>query len=308
MLVLESPRLMLRHFEPGDLEPLAALYSDPDIRRYYPDGVRTLEETREELEWFRSGHPERPELGLWATIYKPTARLIGRCGLLPWTLDGVDEVEVAYLIDKRLWGQGLATEAAGAIASHAHARLGLPRLVCLILPGNGASCRVAEKIGMRYERALGPEHAHAALYSRPAAAPYAAAPREERVDVFFYGLFMDEHVLAAQGIQATKPRRAYAEGLRLRIGQRATLVREGGARAHGMVYALTRVELERLYAQPGLEAYRAEPIEVRVFDGSTLTAMCYNLGAAPELEEANTEYAARLRDVLTRLGFPHEWT
>jgi RimJ/RimL family protein N-acetyltransferase len=63
MLVLESPRLMLRHFEPGDLQPLAALYSDPDIRRYYPDGVRTLEETREELEWFRSGHPDRPELG-----------------------------------------------------------------------------------------------------------------------------------------------------------------------------------------------------------------------------------------------------
>jgi len=175
MLVLESSRLILRHFEPDDLGPLAALYSDPDIRRYYPNGVRTLEETREELEWFRSGHPERPELGLWATIYKPTARLIGRCGLLPWTLNGVDEVEVAYLIDKKLWGQGLATEASGAIASHAHARLGLPRLVCLILPGNAASCRVAEKIGMRYERKLGAEHAHAAVYSRPAAAPYAAA-------------------------------------------------------------------------------------------------------------------------------------
>lgn len=66
MLVLESSHLMLRHFEPDDLGPLAALYSDPDIRRYYPDGVRTLEETREELEWFRCGHPERPELGLWA--------------------------------------------------------------------------------------------------------------------------------------------------------------------------------------------------------------------------------------------------
>ena len=130
----------------------------------------------------------------------------------------------------------------------------------------------------------------------------------ERVDVFFYGLFMDEQVLAAQGIQATQPRRAYAEGLKLRIGQRATLVPEGGARAYGMVYALTKAELERLYAQPGLEAYRAEPIEVRVFDGSNLTAMCYNLAAAPEREETNAEYAARLRDVLTRLGFPQEWT
>jgi len=129
---------------------------------------------------------------------------------------------------------------------------------------------------------------------------------EERIDVFFYGLFMDEHVLAAQRIQPTQPRRAYAEGLRLRIGQRATLVPVRGARAYGMVYALTQGELERLYAQPGLEAYRVEPIEVRVYDGSKLTAMCYNLAAAPELEEANADYAARLRDVLTRLGFPHE--
>jgi RimJ/RimL family protein N-acetyltransferase len=176
MLVLESERLMLRHFEPEDLDPLAALYGDPEIRRYYPDGVRTLEETREEIEWFRNGHPDRPELGLWATIHKPTARLVGRCGLLPWTLDGKDEVEVAYLIDKKLWGQGLATEAAATIARHAHERLGLSRLVCLILPGNAPSRRVAEKIGMRPERRLAVEHGHALLYARSASTAYAAAP------------------------------------------------------------------------------------------------------------------------------------
>ena len=174
MLVIESPRLMLRHFEHDDLEALAALYGDPEIRRYYPDGVLTRDQTREELEWFRNGHPDRPELGLWATIHKPTARLIGRCGLLPRTLEGSDEVEVAYLIEKALWGQGLATEAAAAIARHAHERLGLPRLVCLILPGNAASRRVAEKIGMRRERELGPEYGGASLYARSASTAYDA--------------------------------------------------------------------------------------------------------------------------------------
>jgi RimJ/RimL family protein N-acetyltransferase len=58
MLVIESPRLMLRHFEHDDLEPLAALYGDPEIRRYYPDGVLSRDQTREELEWFRNGHPD----------------------------------------------------------------------------------------------------------------------------------------------------------------------------------------------------------------------------------------------------------
>ena len=154
----------MRHLEPGDLAALAALYADPETRRYYPDGVRTADETREEIEWFRNGHPKHPELGLWATVHKPTQRFIGRCGLLPWTIDGIDEVEVAYMIEKSMWGQGLGTEAADAIAQHAY-RIGLRRLVCLILPGNDASRRVAEKLGMRRERTLDDEHRAAWLYA-----------------------------------------------------------------------------------------------------------------------------------------------
>ena len=130
---------------------------------------------------------------------------------------------------------------------------------------------------------------------------------DERIDVFFYGLFMDEQVLAAQGIAAAVPRRAIADGFGLRIGQRATLVPDEAARAYGMVYALTRAELDRLYSQPGLEAYQAQPIAVRTFDGSRLTATCYNLAIAPGPGEGNANYAARLRDVLTRLGFPPEY-
>jgi hypothetical protein len=130
---------------------------------------------------------------------------------------------------------------------------------------------------------------------------------DERINVFFYGLFMDEQVLAAQGIAAVMPRRAFADGFRLCIGQRASLVAECGARAYGMVYALTRSELDRLYLQPGLEAYRAERIAVRGLDGSDLTAMCYNLGTVPERGEASADYAARLSVVLTRLGFPPEY-
>ena len=44
-----------------------------------------------------------------------TGAFIGRCGLLPWTIDGRDEVEVAFMIDKAYWGQGLGTEAARAL-------------------------------------------------------------------------------------------------------------------------------------------------------------------------------------------------
>jgi ribosomal-protein-alanine N-acetyltransferase len=153
-MILETPRLLLRHQVLGDLDDLYALYCDPQITKYIPDAPRNFEETRLELEWFLNGHPRHPELGLWATIHKPTGRFIGRCGLLPWTIEGQDEVEVAYTLAREFWGQGLGTEAAAAILQYGFEQLHLTRLVCLIELENAASQRVAEKIGMHRERKL----------------------------------------------------------------------------------------------------------------------------------------------------------
>jgi ribosomal-protein-alanine N-acetyltransferase len=154
MKILETDRLILRQLVPDDLDNLFALYRDPEIRRYFPEGTLTYEETKEELEWFLNGHPKHPELGLWATILKGSDQFIGRCGLLPWTIDGQNEVEVAYLIAREYWRQGLGTEAAQAILQYGFEQLGLSRLICMIDPANIASRRVAEKIGMTLEKEL----------------------------------------------------------------------------------------------------------------------------------------------------------
>jgi ribosomal-protein-alanine N-acetyltransferase len=66
----------------------------------------------------QNDHPEQSEMGLWATVYKETDRFIGRCGLFPWEIDGKREVEIAYLLDKAFWGQGLAREAAMGILEY----------------------------------------------------------------------------------------------------------------------------------------------------------------------------------------------
>lgn len=164
--MLETPRLRLRRLVPGDLDNLYRLYRDPEVRRYFPEGVLSYEETKEELEYFLHGHSKQPELGLWATVERETGAFIGRCGLLPWVLDGKPEVEVAFLLDKAYWGKGLATEAARAVAEHGFGALGLTRLVCLIDEENRASQRVAEKIGMTFERAMVDDKGPFWLYSR----------------------------------------------------------------------------------------------------------------------------------------------
>lgn len=171
MKILETDRLILRRLVPADLDALYALYRDPEMRRYFPpegasaDRTLTLEETREELEWFLNGHPRHPELGLWATILKETGAFLGRCGLLPWSIEGQDEVEIAYMIDKAYWGQGLGSEAARGIRDYAFNQLGLTRLVCFIDPENSASQKVATKTGMTIERELVDENGPFHIYS-----------------------------------------------------------------------------------------------------------------------------------------------
>jgi RimJ/RimL family protein N-acetyltransferase len=150
--IFETKRLLLRRLVLDDLDQLFALYRDPEIRRYFPEGVLNYEDTKEELEWFLNGHPKHPELGLWATIHKETGKFIGRCGLLPWTIEGQSEVEIAYLLDKAFWKQGLATEAAAGILHYGFEQLNLSRLICMIDPENVASQRVAERIGMAFEK------------------------------------------------------------------------------------------------------------------------------------------------------------
>ena len=165
MNILETQRLLLRHLVMEDLDDLFAFYSDPDVVKYIPDAPRNYEETKKELEWFLDGHPKFPELGLWATVYKETGQFIGRCGLLPWTINGQQEVEVAFAFSKAFWGRGLATEVAQTLVQHAFERLHLSRLICVIDHDNKGSIRVATKIGMTFEREAKDEYGPFLIYS-----------------------------------------------------------------------------------------------------------------------------------------------
>lgn len=130
---------------------------------------------------------------------------------------------------------------------------------------------------------------------------------DRRIDAFFYGLFMDIDILRESNVTPVNPRRAFVDDFALRIGQRATLLPCAGARAYGMLFALTNQELERLYAAPGLDQYRPEAVLARPLEGQPAPALCYNLREAPRPDERNPEYAARLQSVLRKLGFPAEY-
>ena len=153
MVTLETDRLTLRMLRESDFDAYAEMCADPEVMRYFPSGPRSREGTLRELERCIALQ-EQHGFSLWATIEKSSGLLIGRCGLLPQSLQGSDEIEIAYLIARSRWGQGLATEAARAIRDHGFDQLGLDRLVSIIHRENLGSRRVAEKSGLRPERLI----------------------------------------------------------------------------------------------------------------------------------------------------------
>lgn len=128
---------------------------------------------------------------------------------------------------------------------------------------------------------------------------------EKRLNyVFFYGLYMDPEILKSVNVEARNPRKAVANGYRLRIGNKATLLRDENGKTHGIVYELTHDEINRLYWGAGLDSYVAEALSVDTDIGERLSVLCCNLLTSPESGESNPEYTERLFLCMKRLGVP----
>lgn len=115
---------------------------------------------------------------------------------------------------------------------------------------------------------------------------------------------MDAELLRTKGAQPWNIRGGYVRDFALRIGQRATLLRAPDARSYGILMELTHAEIEQLYSEASVRAYRPEAVLAELADGSQVPALCFNLCVPPGPEEVNSEYAAQLRQLARRLGFP----
>jgi hypothetical protein len=128
-----------------------------------------------------------------------------------------------------------------------------------------------------------------------------------RLDVFFYGLFMDKDLLQAKGVQPAFIRSASVEGFVLRVGEHASLVPDESGRVHGVVALLSYDELQKLYSEPSVRAYRPEAVLAHLSNGEVIAALCFNLPQPPSPDERNPEYAAKLRVIAERIGLPVDY-
>jgi RimJ/RimL family protein N-acetyltransferase len=98
------------------------------------------------------GHWSLRGYGQWALVERATGEVVGRAGL--WEPEGWPGLEVGWLLARRHWGRGFATEGGRAAIAHAFGELGAEHVISVIRPDNTPSIRVAERLGETYERTI----------------------------------------------------------------------------------------------------------------------------------------------------------
>jgi [ribosomal protein S5]-alanine N-acetyltransferase len=143
---LRTARLLLTPLEQDDLAPLHAHWNDPQVGRWLWDGNPVPLEAVAELVATSTRTFETAGWGLWALRPAAATPLIGVCGLAPF--DPVPGgVELLYSLAPTHWSNGLATEAATAVLTHAFDTLALPEVHATTDDPNTASIRVLHRLG-----------------------------------------------------------------------------------------------------------------------------------------------------------------
>ncbi|XVU30334.1 GNAT family N-acetyltransferase [Actinoplanes sp. CA-054009] len=146
---LTTPRLWLRHFVAGDAVELHGLFSDPLTHTI---GGGPFTEPAQTERWIRRRGDARREHGLcWYAVREAESGvLVGNCGMLTGRTGGA-EPEIGYLIGRSHRGRGYASEAARAVLDECRVA-GIGRVWSSIRPGNAASRRIVEGLGLRVGR------------------------------------------------------------------------------------------------------------------------------------------------------------
>ncbi|MGH6945718.1 MAG: GNAT family N-acetyltransferase [Kiloniellales bacterium] len=180
--VIETAELRLLPVAMDDLDRLAALLWEREVRRYLTDDRRIPRP--EVADYFlRSDALDADGLGLW-TLWTADSRFAGCAGLLPITYAAPAELAIEGDIEPLLallpgfWGRGLASRALAELTRYAFETLRLPRLVASADEPNDRAHRLMERGGFR-RIGEGPGPKHRLVFYAKAAGDRAARRRPE---------------------------------------------------------------------------------------------------------------------------------
>ena len=158
--MIETERLLLRPWQPGDRAPFARLNADPEVMEHFPATLDAAASDalvdRLEAAWAEDG------ISIAAVERRSDAAFLGMAGLARVRFAPLEGcTEIGWRFAREHWGQGYATEAARAWLAHGFDALGLAEVIAFTVPANRRSQAVMARLGMR--RDPGRDFDHPAL-------------------------------------------------------------------------------------------------------------------------------------------------
>ena len=137
----ETERLTLRRYNENDLLDLYEYLSDPEVVKFEPCSVMSLEEVKENLIW-RISTDE-----MIAIVLKENQKMIGNVYL---GKRDYETLEIGYVLNQKYWGKGYAKEACCALIERSFSS-GIHRIVGECDPQNLSSWKLLEALGFQRE-------------------------------------------------------------------------------------------------------------------------------------------------------------
>lgn len=163
VIIKKTRRLLIRELSVEDVKSLYQIYQNPEVCRYIDGMEEYIDIEIEKHKAYIKNVYAFYNYGLWGVFSKEDHKLIGRCGIQNQMIDGQSEIELSYLLDREHWGCGYALECCQAVLSYA-AALEMTRVVAAIDRLNTRSLRVAERLGMHFEKEIYYHNRHCLLY------------------------------------------------------------------------------------------------------------------------------------------------
>jgi RimJ/RimL family protein N-acetyltransferase len=149
-IVAVTDRLVVRTWADEDVEALAVIGADPDVVRYLGGVPWSVADARSMIERSRE---IGDSLGVtsWALQDRRSGSLVGHCGFARTNAPCLrpEIIEIGWTLDRRRWGEGLATEAAKSVMPRALQLFERWRIVSKCQVENVASERVMQRLGLR---------------------------------------------------------------------------------------------------------------------------------------------------------------
>lgn len=145
---IEGPRVVLRDFEPEDLDATLAIVGDPAVTWWLSFETRTRATQAQRLAEDIARAQSTPRPDYYLAVVDEACLLVGFARL---GLGSHAGGELGYAIREDRWNRGYATEAAGLLVDFGFRELGLHRITASTAPDNLASHAVLARLGFVVE-------------------------------------------------------------------------------------------------------------------------------------------------------------